>query len=192
MEGFFICGAYRNGICADFSVGCDCVKGQKRTTSSRAALYGVLVALAMILSYVETLIPINLGVPGVKPGLANLVVFVCLYLLGSSDAFFISIVRITLVAFTFGNLSAFLYSLAGGLLSFGVMWFCKSRNLLSKTGVSIAGGVAHNVGQLTVAALVLETAAVYTYFPVLLLAGTAAGTLIGLLGTLILKRLPQM
>ena len=69
---------------------------------------------------------------------------------------------------------------------------CRCRNLLSKTGVSIAGGVAHNVGQLTVAALVLETAAVYTYFPVLLLAGTAAGTLIGLLGTLILKRLPQM
>lgn len=164
----------------------------KRTPASRAALYGILVALAMILSFVETLIPINLGVPGVKPGLANLVVFVCLYLMGAGEAFFISIVRITLAAFTFGNLSAFLYSLAGGLLSFAVMLFCKNKDLLSKTGVSIAGGVAHNLGQLTVAALVLENAAVYTYFPVLLLAGTIAGTLIGILGSLILKRLPKV
>lgn len=168
------------------------MKDPQKTPASRAALYGILVALAMILSFVETLIPLNPGVPGVKPGLANLVVFVCLYLCGVGEAFFISIVRITLVAFTFGNLSAFLYSLAGGLLSFAVMWFCKSKGLLSQTGVSIAGGVAHNLGQLTVAALVLENAAVYTYFPVLLLAGTVAGTLIGILGSLILGRLPRV
>ncbi len=167
------------------------MKDLKRTPASRTAIYGILVALAMILSFVETLIPINLGVPGVKPGLANLVVFVCLYLCGAGAAFSVSVVRITLVAFTFGNLSAFLFSLAGGLLSFAVMWFCKSKGLLSKTGVSIAGGVTHNLGQLTVAALVLENAAVYTYFPVLLLAGTMAGALIGILGSLILRRLPM-
>lgn len=163
---------------------------KESAAAERAAMYGVLVALAMIFSYIETLIPIPMGVPGVKPGLANLVVFAALYTMRPVDALVISMVRILLVGMTFGNEFAMLYSFAGGSLSFLVMWLCKKKDWLSKTGVSIAGGVAHNVGQLIVAALVLENAAVFAYLPALLLAGSVMGAFIGLLGTQILKRLP--
>ncbi|EET62307.1 hypothetical protein BRYFOR_05340 [Marvinbryantia formatexigens DSM 14469] len=165
--------------------------GQKmQTAGERAAMYGVLVALAMIFSYVETLIPIPMGIPGVKPGLANLVVFAALYRMCPADAFVISMVRILLVGMTFGNEFAMLYSFAGGMLSFLVMWFAKKKEWLGMTGVSIAGGIAHNIGQLLVAAAVLESMAVFTYLPVLLLAGTVMGAFIGLLGAQVIKRLP--
>lgn len=158
---------------------------------SKVALYGVLIALAMILSYVETLIPISLGIPGVKPGLANLVVIVAMYILTPKDAFVISMIRIVLVGFTFGNMSAMMYSFAGGLLSFAVMYFCKKKNFFGVTGVSISGGVSHNIGQLLIAALVVENTAVFFYLPVLLLAGALTGALIGLLGGMAVKRLPR-
>lgn len=168
------------------------MKSNRKKTAKKIATMGILVALAMICSYVETLIPIQLGVPGVKPGLANIVVFAALYTFGPADAFLISIVRIVLVSVTFGNLSAMVYSLAGGLCSFLVMLFCKKSDLFSKTGVSIAGGVAHNVGQLVVAAFVVESAAVFAYLPVLLMAGCVAGAFIGLLGGMIIRRIPQI
>lgn len=164
---------------------------RKQTTAERAAMYGVLVALAMIFSYIETLIPIPMGVPGVKPGLANLVVFAALYMMRPADAFVISMVRILLVGMSFGNEFAMLYSFAGGTLSFLVMWLCKKKEWFGRTGVSIAGGIFHNIGQLIVAALVLENAAVFAYLPVLLLAGTVMGAFIGLLGVQVLKRLPR-
>lgn len=162
---------------------------QKRSPAQRAALYGVLVALAMVLSYVEILIPLPVGIPGVKPGLANLVVFLALYVMSPGEAFLISIVRILLVSATFGNGSALLYSLAGGGLSFLVMWFCQKKEILLPIGVSIAGGIAHNIGQLIMAALVLESAAVFTYFPVLLAAGCITGGLVGILGDQIRLRI---
>ena len=166
-------------------------RNKKVHIASRVAVFGMLTALAMILSYVETLIPISLGIPGVKPGLANLAVFTALYMTTPANAFGISMVRILLTAFTFGNLYSMLYSLAGGILSFLLMLLCKKKDWLNKTGVSIVGGVSHNLGQLAVAAAVVENTAVFAYFPMLLLAGTAAGTLIGLLGALILARLPK-
>lgn len=159
------------------------------TIAERTALYGVLIALAMILSYVETLIPISIGIPGVKLGLANLVVFVALYRMSPWGAFAVSMVRILLVSFTFGSLAAAWYSFAGGMLSFLVMWFCKKKELLSGTGVSIAGGISHNLGQLLAAAVVLESGAVFAYGPVLLLAGTVTGFVIGLLGGRMIRRL---
>ncbi|MDO5539255.1 MAG: Gx transporter family protein [Eubacteriales bacterium] len=162
-----------------------------RTLAEKAALYGVLTALAMILSYIEMLIPISIGVPGVKPGLANLVVFTALYMMKPIDAFVISIVRVILVGFTFGNLSAMLYSLAGAVLSFFMMWLCRKKNWLSRTGVSVVGGVSHNTGQLLVASVVLENAAVFVYLPALLLAGMIMGALLGILGSLIMERLPK-
>ena len=162
---------------------------QKKSPAQKAALYGILIALAMVLSYVELLIPLPIGIPGVKPGLANLVVFLALYLLSSREAFLISVVRIMLVNITFGNGSAFLYSMAGGVLSFLVMWICKKRNLLLPTGISVAGGIAHNIGQLLMAAAVLENAAVFTYLPVLLASGCITGALIGFIGGQIRKRI---
>ena len=163
---------------------------KKKSSAQKAALYGVLVALSMVLCYVELLIPLPVGIPGVKPGLANLVVFLALYTMTPKEAFLISMVRILLVSITFGNGSAFLYSMAGGLLSFLVMWLCKKKDFLLPTGVSIAGGIAHNVGQLLMASVILENGAVFTYFPVLLAAGCITGGIIGILGGQIRKRIP--
>ncbi len=165
---------------------------KRKTAAQRISLYGICIALAMILSYVETLIPIHFAIPGVKPGLANLVVLAALYLMSPADAWVISLVRIILVSFTFGNVAALLYSFAGAALSLSVMVLCQKKGWLTMTGVSIVGGVMHNIGQLMMAAVILESAAVITYLPVLLLAGVLAGALIGLLGGMILKRLPHI
>ena len=165
---------------------------KKKSSAQKVALYGVLIALAMVLSYVEMLIPLPVGIPGVKPGLANLVVFLALYTMTAREAFLISMVRILLVSITFGNGSAFLYSMAGGILSFLVMWIFQKKDFLLPAGVSIAGGIAHNVGQLLMAAVILENGAVFTYFPVLLAAGCITGGLIGILGSQIQKHIPKV
>lgn len=165
---------------------------QGKVHAKRVAMYGVLIALAMILSYIETLIPVSIGIPGAKLGLANLTVFAALYMMEPIDAFAISMVRILLVGITFGNMFALLYSFAGGILSYLVMLLCKKKEWLDKLGVSVAGGISHNIGQLAVAAAVLENTAVVTYLPVLLLAGAVTGALIGMLGGLIIKRLPNI
>lgn len=162
-------------------------KKPEKTPAEKAAVYGVLTALAMVLSYVEMLVPLPVGIPGVKPGLANLVVFFALYVMKPKEAFLISMVRILLVSVTFGNMSAFLYSMSGGILSFFIMWLCKEKADLLPVGVSIAGGVFHNVGQLLMASLILENMAVFTYFPVLLTAGCITGGIVGFLGGQIVK-----
>lgn len=167
-------------------------KNKYRNTGETArfvALCGMLTALAFLLSYVETLIPVNLGVPGVKLGLANLVTMVSLYLLGARTAAVIALVRVVLTGFTFGSLSMMMYSLAGAALSLLLMALCRKRDWFGTIGVSIIGGVGHNVGQLSVAAAVVETSAVFYYLPVLLVAGTVAGAFIGLLGGMMIKRL---
>lgn len=156
--------------------------GSRNSKARRVALYGMLTALAFILSYVESLVPVTVGIPGVKLGLANLVVVIALYTLDLKGAFVISVVRIVLSGLTFGGLFSMLYSLAGGLLSFAVMAILSRKKLLGTVGVSVCGGVAHNIGQLLVAMAVLETESVWYYFPVLLISGSVAGVLIGLLG----------
>lgn len=164
-------------------------RGQRRTPAQNIALCGLMIALAYLFGYVEMLIPINLGVPGVKLGLANLVSIVSLYLLGWRKTIAISLVRVVLTGFTFGNMSMMMYSLAGASLSLLAMIIARKTNLFGITGVSIVGGVFHNIGQLIVAALVLESANLFYFLPVLLLAGTLAGTAIGLLGGLAVRRL---
>ena len=164
---------------------------REKLTPRRVALCGMMVALAFILSYVEHLIPVNFGIPGVKLGLANLVVLLALYTLDLRDAFVIAVIRIILTGLTFGGLFSMLYSLAGGLLSFLLMAFLSRKKLLGTTGVSICGGIAHNVGQLLVAMCVLETGNVWYYFPVLLISGAVTGTLIGLVGGLMVGRLQK-
>lgn len=151
----------------------------KNAKAKNAALYGLLIALSFALSYLEHLLPLPVGIPGVKLGLANLVVVTALYLLPAKKAFPVAAARILLAGLTFGNAFSLLYSLAGGLLSFFVMLLLK-RTPLSVTGVSVAGGVSHNIGQLAVAAFVVGTARIVYYLPVLLGAGLGAGLLIGL------------
>lgn len=156
---------------------------------SRVAYFGVFTALALILSYVETLIPVNLGIPGVKLGLANLIIVVALYKMRLSEAYLLSVVRVLLAGFIFGNYFSIIYSLAGGLLSLTVMALLKKWGGFSLQGISIAGGVFHNIGQLIVAAVVVETFSVTYYFPVLLVAGLLTGLVIGIVAEMMLKRL---
>ena len=156
--------------------------------SKKVAMTGMFVALAMIFSYVEVLIPINFGIPGMKLGLANLVVVVTLYVLGTKTAFAVSIIRIMLVSMTFGSLSAMLYSMAGGLLSFAGMVLLKKLPDLSVVGVSVAGGVLHNAGQVLVAMAVVENVMLMSYFPPLMIAGTITGALIGIVSSKVIPR----
>lgn len=157
--------------------------------TKKIAYLGLLIALAFVFSYIEFLIPVNIGVPGAKLGLANLVVIVALYTLGERDAFLLSVVRIVLVGFTFANMASMIYSLAGGILSYLAMVIAKRTKLLSMPGVSVLGGVFHNVGQIIVAILVLETASLVYYLPVLLIAGITSGVIIGILGAMVTKRM---
>lgn len=149
--------------------------------TKRVAHCAMLTALAMIFGYVEALIPFGFGIPGVKLGLANIVLVLALYMLPAYQAFVIQLMRIVLVSFLFGNLSMMLYSLAGGVFSFLVMFFMKKGNGFSITGVSIAGGVSHNIGQLIVAVLVVQNLKIAFYFPALMMAGLVTGCLIGML-----------
>ena len=124
---------------------------------NRVAYFGVFTALALMFSYIETMIPIQFGVPGIKLGLANIMIVIMLYKSSAKEALLLSIVRIMLSGFLFGNLSSILYSIAGGVLSLGIMTLLKKQGGFSVIGVSVAGGVSHNVGQLIVAMLVVET-----------------------------------
>lgn len=159
---------------------------------TKVAYFGVFTALALIFSYVETLIPLSIGIPGVKLGLANLIIIIALYKMGVKEAFVLSVVRIVLSGFIFGNLFSIVYSLAGGLLSLSVMVLLKKGNHFSLLGISIAGGVFHNVGQLIMAAVVLESLSIGYYLPVLLLSGMATGLLIGIVSGEMLKRLNRI
>ncbi|MCX4317172.1 MAG: Gx transporter family protein [Lachnospiraceae bacterium] len=160
---------------------------------ANVAKYGVLVALAFIFSYIETLIPFEMiGIPGIKLGLANLVVVVAMYTMRTGDAFVISLVRIVLVGFTFGNLYSAVYGLCGGLLSFAVMVLIKKADWFGIVGVSLTGGIFHNIGQLIVAVLVVENVKVAYYFPPLLIAGAITGTVIGIVAGMIARRLKQL
>ena len=152
----------------------------------RIALYGLLIALAFIFSYIEMLIPLPLPA-GVKLGAANIVVLTALYLLGLKEAFAISMVRIVLSGFAFG-IGTVPYSLAGGLLSLLLMALLKRSGKFGIAGVSVAGGVAHNVGQTLVAMVLLGTKTAF-YFPMLFFSGIIAGILIGLISSVVLKKL---
>lgn len=156
--------------------------------SRELARFALLVALAMVLSWLESMVPLSLAVPGVKLGLANLVVIFALYRLGPRQAAVISLVRVLLVTLTFGNAFGFAYSLAGAALSLGVMIPLRRSGKFSLLGVSIAGGVCHNIGQILVAMAVLGTAELLWYLPALLAAGTAAGVCIGAAGALVTAR----
>ncbi len=160
--------------------------------AKKIAMAGMFVALAMIFSYVEVLIPFNFGIPGMKLGLANIVVVVALYVMGTPMAFVVSVIRIVLVSITFGSMSAMLYSMAGGLLSFAGMALLKKIPEFSKIGVSIVGGVLHNVGQLMVAMLVVENIHLMAYMPPLMISGLVTGVLIGVAADQIILRIKHV
>ena len=155
---------------------------------NKVAVFGVFTSLALILSYVELLIPINFGIPGMKLGLANLLVVILLYKGCPRDALLLSVIRILLSGLIFGNMFSIFYSLGGGLLSLAVMVFLKKTGQFTVAGISIGGGASHNVGQLLVAMFVVQTYQVGYYLPVLLLAGVITGAVIGIWSAEVLKR----
>lgn len=155
----------------------------------KTAFMGVFLALAMICSYIELLIPFDFGIPGVKLGLTNIVVVLMLYSIGAKEAFVVSAVRIFLVGLLFGNVVGILYSLGGGICSFLVMFLLKKTKQFGCISVSVAGGISHNAGQIVVAAFVVASRYVLYYFPVLMLAGLLTGLLIGILAQELIVRL---
>ena len=161
--------------------------GKKHFFSGKLT-FGVFTSLALILSYVELLIPINFGIPGMKLGLANLLVVILLYKGCPRDALLLSVIRILLSGLIFGNMFSIFYSLGGGLLSLAVMVFLKKTGQFTVAGISIGGGASHNVGQLLVAMFVVQTYQVGYYLPVLLIAGVITGAVIGILSAEVLKR----
>lgn len=156
-------------------------KAAGKVSTKRVASLGLFLAFSLLLGYVESLVSLSVGIPGIKLGLSNLAVVLVLYVYGGKEAFFINILRILLSGFLFGNLFSILYSLAGGVCSFFVMWTGKRTGYLGMYGVSMAGGVSHNIAQLAVAAWVVETGGIYYYMPPLLVAGVIMGMIIGAL-----------
>ena len=157
--------------------------------TKRIALLGISVALAMVLSFVESLIPAFVAIPGIKVGLPNIVIVFLLYSLGWQYAAAVSLVRVVLVSILFGNVQIMLFSLAGVALSLLGMTLLKRTKLFSSVAVSVVGGVLHNIGQIAVAVLWTQTPQVVLYLPILLITGTVAGVVIGLVAGLLTKRL---
>lgn len=150
----------------------------------------MLTASAMILSYVESLLP-SVGIPGVKMGLANIAVIFVLFRFGWKEAAGVSLVRVVLVSLLFGSVGALLYSLAGAVLSLAVMALLRRADRFTTVGVSVAGGIAHNAGQVLMAMLILETKQLIVYLPVLAIAGIGGGILTGLTAALLIRRIPK-
>mgnify|MGYP003297516090 FL=1 len=153
---------------------------------NKAAYLGLLLAFALILSYIEVLLPLQTGIPGVKLGLANLAVLLCLYLFTVKEAMLLSVVKAVLTGLLFGNLYMIIYSLAGAVLSCLVMAVMIRLGKWHVPVVSAMGGVMHNVGQLIIAYLTIQTYGILYYVPILLIAGLITGLLIGMIVSLAL------
>ncbi len=158
--------------------------------TKRLVLLAMLTAVAMVLSYVESLLP-SVGIPGVKMGLANIAVIFALFRFGWKEAAALSLVRVVLVSLLFGSVGAMLYSLAGAVLSLAVMALLRRIDRFSTVGISVAGGVAHNAGQILMAMLILQTKQLLGYLPVLAVSGIAGGVLTGLAAALLIRRIPE-
>ncbi len=156
--------------------------------TKKTAVLGLFIALSLIFSYIESVIPVPLIVPGAKLGLPNTLILLVLYAYGVKEAAVVNGARIFLSGFLFGNLFSIVYSLAGAICSFAVMLLAKRLNIFPMKAVSILGGVFHNVGQIIVAAFLVSGISLMTYLPVLLVAGVVTGLCNGVLSEIIYKR----
>jgi len=157
--------------------------------NKKLTLLALIISLGMILSYIESQIILPIPIPGIKVGLANIAVIFTLYKLGIKEAILVSIIRIIILSILFGNLVSLIYSLVGAILSLLSMTILRKTNQFSIVGVSIIGGVMHNVGQIIIASIMLETNVLTYYLPYLLIGGIGAGIVIGLIGAILIKRI---
>jgi heptaprenyl diphosphate synthase len=162
-----------------------------KNDTRKLTLISVLIAVAMILSYVESLIPAFVAVPGVKMGLSNIATVFALYTLGWPYAVCVSLVRVLLSSLLFGNFVSLIYSISGAALALLAMILLKKLNLFSSVGVSVCGGVMHNAGQIIAACIVMEDAAISLYLIPLIISGTLSGILIGLVSGILVERIKK-
>ncbi len=163
-----------------------------KNKTKRVAFLGVLTSVALVLSYIEAILPpIWAAIPGIKMGFPNIVIIFLLYRFGVKEAAIVSVIRLFIVALLFGNVMSLAYSFAGAALSLLLMALCKKSDKLSVVGTSIVGGVAHNLGQILVAIVLFDTVQIGYYMAVLAVTGTIAGVFIGLAGALLLRRLEK-
>lgn len=159
---------------------------------NKVAYMGLLLAFSLILSYIEVLIPFQPGIPGIKLGLANLAVLLCLYLIGIREAILLTLVKAVITGFLFGNLSMIMYSLSGAFFSIIIMILMKKSGMFHLPVISAMGGVMHNVGQLLIAYVTVQTYGIVYYIPILLIAGLLTGILLGTVATLLLPYLQKI
>ena len=156
--------------------------------TKKLTVLSLCIAIAMVLSFIESQIPAFVAIPGVKAGLANIAVVYALYKLGWKEAILVSMVRVVLVSLLFGNFMSLFYSLAGAALSLIGMIVLKKTDSFSCVAVSVTGGVLHNIGQILIAGIILETDVLRYYLPFLLVSGTIAGIIIGILAAYLVRR----
>ncbi|HHT24145.1 MAG TPA: Gx transporter family protein [Clostridiaceae bacterium] len=157
--------------------------------TKRITFLAMLVAISMVLSYLESLLPQIYIVPGIKLGLANIPVMFAIFKLKPSDALLISGIRIFLLSILFRSFLSFIFSITGGLMSIAFMLLFKRMNTFSIMGISVIGGVTHNLGQILIAVFIVNTPGLLFYFPVLIITGTLAGIAIGLICNLLVNRI---
>ncbi len=164
-----------------------------RNKTRRIALLGVLTSVALVLSYLEVLLPpISTAVPGIKMGLPNIIIIFLLYKFGLKEAVTVSLIRVFIVALLFGNVMTLAYSVAGAVLSLGLMTLFKKFDFFSQVGVSIIGGISHNLGQILVAIFLFDTIQIGYYMIVLSITGTIAGVVIGIISSILVKKLEKL
>lgn len=164
-----------------------------RNLTKKIALLGVLTSVALVLSYLEAMLPpISTAAPGIKMGLPNIIVIFLLYKFGLKEALMVSGIRVFIVALLFGNVMTLAYSVAGAVLSLALMTLFKKLNLFSIVGVSIIGGISHNLGQILVAIFLFDTIQIGYYMIILAITGTIAGVIIGVIGSILVKKLEKI
>lgn len=161
-----------------------------RKETRKIALLGVLTSVALVLSYLEAMLPpISTAVPGIKMGLPNIIIIFVLYKFGLKEAVTVSIIRVFIVALLFGNVMTLAYSVAGAVLSIALMTIMLKLDWFSTIGVSVVGGISHNLGQILVAIFLFDTIQIGYYMIVLAVTGTIAGVIIGIIASVLIKRL---
>ena len=164
-----------------------------RNKTRRIALLGVLTSVALVLSYLEVMLPpISTAVPGIKMGLPNIIIIFLLYKFGLKEAVTVSLIRVFIVALLLGNVMTLAYSVAGAVLSLGLMTLFKKFDFFSQVGVSIIGGISHNLGQILVAIFLFDTIQIGYYMIVLSIPGTIAGVVIGIISSILVKKLEKL
>lgn len=160
--------------------------------AKKITLLGLFTALAMIMSYIESLMPIPVPIPGIKVGFSNIIIVFILYRFGTRSAIAVSLIRVFLVSLLFNNALTLAYSLMGAILSLAIMILLKSTDWFSTLGISVVGAITHNAGQIIVACILMSTSEISYYMPVLIITGTISGIIVGIASHLLIKKTEKL